>query len=625
MPNSSAVLRFDGKTGAPLPAPGRTGATFVPPGSGGLDQASVGLLFGPDGNLYVNSHLTNSVLRFDGKTGEPRPASGQSGADFVPRGSGGLAQPSGLVFGPDGNLYVAAHDPSAGHGAVLRYDGKTGAPLPASGQTGAFFVPIDSGGIRNPTALAFGPDGNLYVDSRAGSRVLRYDGKTGAPLPAGGQTDATFVPQGSGGLNAPNSLNFFGAAKGSPTGQVFNGTSDFVISTAGGQSGPARSITAHLDGVITGWNPNVPGPGSNQAFVAASVPGAVYTGLAIGASSTGSNFLYAANQATGKIDVFDKNFQLTTLGPGGNFEDPNLPPGSPFKAFNIQNLKGTLYVTYDKVVTSGGVVTDREHDGIVDAFDSDGHFLRRVVTGGLNAPWGLALAPDNFGAFSDALLVGNFGLGDGKINVYDPNTGQFLGNLTDANGNPIALEGLWGLTFGNGASGGDPNALYFAAGLNRTGANSFGAADGLFGSIRFAGLGVQSSVGVGPGPLPASPAAAGGHVPSKLSTVPGTIPAAPSAHGSMPADLLSAKLVAALLKAGSSNLASTSDPAGMITSDGQGGTLRNHFLTDQVFLAAKKDGLSLLSSAGQPRPRSGENGLALALDKGPSLMSPTLL
>src|SRR5262249_62019414 len=155
--------RRDARRPAGVPAPrsaarGQTGAVSGPAGSGGLDQASVGLVFDPDGNLYVNSHLTNSVLRFDGITGEPRPAPGQSGADFVPAGSGGLMQPSGLVFGPDGNLYVAAHDPSAQHGAVLRYDPTTGAPLPAPGQDGAFFVPIDSGPIPKPPALTFGSD-----------------------------------------------------------------------------------------------------------------------------------------------------------------------------------------------------------------------------------------------------------------------------------------------------------------------------------------------------------------------------------------------------------------------------------------------------------------------------------
>src|SRR5262249_44530040 len=145
---------------------------------------------------------------------------------------------------------------------------------------------------------------------------------------------------------------------------------------------------------------------------------------------------------------------------------------------------------------------DREHDGIVDAFDTDGHFLRRVVTGGVNAPWGLELAPADFGPFGGDLLVGNFGLGDGKINAYDPTTGQFLGNLTDANGNPLVIEGLWEIAFGNGVNGGDTNALYFAAGLHRTGANSFGAADGLFGAIRF--------VGAAPGRAGALSAAGGG-------------------------------------------------------------------------------------------------------------------
>jgi uncharacterized protein (TIGR03118 family) len=479
LPNSSAILRFDGTTGEPRPAPGQAGATFVPAGSAGLDQASVGLVFGPDGNLYVNSHLTNSVLRFDGTTGEPRPAPGQSGADFIPARSGGLLQPSGLVFGPDGDLYVGAHDPGAGHGAVLRYDPMTGDPRPAPGQDGAFFVPIDSGTIRNPTALAFGPDGNLYVDSRGNSRVLRFDGRTGDPLPAAGQTDAVFVPQGTGGLSAPNSLHFFGAAQGSPTGQVFNGSPDFVIS-AGGQSGPAVFITASLDGVIAGWNPNVPAPGSSRAFVAASVPGAAYTGLAIGSTAAG-NFLYAANVSQGRIDVFDSNFALVTPGPNSfAFLDPNLlEPGlSPYTPFNVENLGGTLYVTYRNS-------SDPEHGGIVDAFDTTGHFLRRVVSDGVNAPWGLALAPAGFGPLGGALLVGNFGLGDGKINAYDPNTGQFLGNITDADGNPIAIEGLWALAFGNGGNAGDTNALYFTAGINRTGAGSVGAMDGLFGSIRF--------------------------------------------------------------------------------------------------------------------------------------------
>jgi uncharacterized protein (TIGR03118 family) len=373
-----------------------------------------------------------------------------------------------IVTGPNGDMFVVSETKGAVYeifrkDAVAAYSQTNLVSSLASPPGGAPEV-VDTS-LKNPWGISFSSTSPFWVaDQRTGVSTL-YAGDHLQP-------DGTVTPI------TKNSLTVTippraGGTQGSPTGTVFNATTDFVLSN--GQ--PARFIFDGLDGTITAWN------GGTTAELKATVAGASYTGLAIGTSSSGGNFLYAANQATGKIDVFDANFQLTTLGPGGNFEDPNLPPGSPFRAFNVQNINGTLYVTYDKVVTSGGV-TDREHDGIVDAFDTDGHFLRRVVTGGVNAPWGVALAPDNFGAFSGALLIGNFGFGDGKINAYNPDTGAFLGNLTDANGQPLAIEGLWALAFGNGGNAGDPNALYFAAGINRTGANSFGAADGLFGSLR---------------------------------------------------------------------------------------------------------------------------------------------
>ena len=485
-----------------------------------------------------------------------------------------------IETGPDGNLYVVSLSGGAANigGAVFKIFSKDAAA--AFQQTNLVSdIAAPPGGapeivdtnLKNPWGISLSSGSPFWVANQRTGTSTVYSGDVTQP-------DGTIRPIAV--ARAPVTVP-------TPTGTVFNNTTDFKLANGN----PASFIFDGLNGTMSAWNAG----DVNTAEVKATVMGASYTGLAIGTNSAGKNFLYAANQATGKIDVFDANFQLTTLGPGGNFEDPNLPPGSPFKAFNIQKLGGTLYVAYDKMVTVNGV-TDREHDGIVDAFNTDGQFLRRVVTGGVNAPWGLALAPDNFGPFSNDLLVGNFGFGDGKINAYDPNTGQFVGNLTDANGNPIAIEGLWGLTFGNGGSGGDPNALYFAAGINRTGANSFGAADGLFGSIRFAGFGVQSSAGVEPGPVPASPATVGGPMPSRLSIVRGIISAAQPSAEDTPADPPSANLVAALLKAGSPDLASTPDASGMITSDSQIGTLRNHSLTDQVFLAAKKDGLSLLSS-----------------------------
>jgi len=253
-----------------------------------------------------------------------------------------------------------------------------------------------------------------------------------------------------------------------PTGQVFNGTADFVV-TNGTTSGPSRFIFATEDGTIAGWNPTVD---FTHAILAVdnSASEAIYKGLAIGANASG-NFLYAANFHAGTIDVFDKDFHQVQL--AGSFSDPDIQRG--FAPFNIQNLGGKLYVTYAKQDA------DREDDvagpanGFVDVFDTDGNLLHRVATRGrLNSPWGLAIAPASFGAFAGDLLVGNFG--DGRINVIDPVSGEFLDQLRDANNRPITIDGLWGLLVGNGGNGGDVDKVYFTAGPNDE-------ADGLFGSI----------------------------------------------------------------------------------------------------------------------------------------------
>lgn len=201
---TDSILRFDGITGDPLPSPGNSGATFVPSGSGGLSFGIIGvsgsgwLIFGPDGNLYATSGGVNappgssSVLRFNGKTGEFIDA-------FVPAGSGGLTGPRALVFGPDGNLYVNCSDP--GPGSVLRYDGTTGAFLDVF--VSANSNPFGENSAGYPRGLVFGPDGNLYVSNLWADHtsVLRYDGQTGALIDA-------FVPDGSGGLSYQSSPLF---------------------------------------------------------------------------------------------------------------------------------------------------------------------------------------------------------------------------------------------------------------------------------------------------------------------------------------------------------------------------------------------------------------------------------
>jgi uncharacterized protein (TIGR03118 family) len=258
---------------------------------------------------------------------------------------------------------------------------------------------------------------------------------------------------------------------GAPTGTVFNSSSDFVV-RSGASSGPARFLFASQTGVISGWNPGVPPPPLSTSAQIGATADAVYTGLAIGQSG-GANYLYAADFEHGRIDVYDKNFQLVNL--DGTFTDPNVP--NSYSIFNIQNLQGKLYVTYaQQSRKSPDEETDRG-SGFVDVFDTSGRLLQRLIKGNhLNAPWGLALAPADFGLFSNALIVGNFG--NGQLDAFDPADGRFLGELQDAAGKPIVIDGLWGISFGNGGSGGDKNALYFASGPDDE-------THGLFGSIRF--------------------------------------------------------------------------------------------------------------------------------------------
>ncbi len=300
--------------------------------------------------------------------------------------------------------------------------------------------------LKNPWGIASSATSPFWVSNNGTGTSTLYNG-LGQPFPIASPLVVTIPP----------------SSGGTPTGQVFNGSSDFELNS--GQ--PARFIFATESGTIAGWNPAAAAT-SAITKVDNSPSGAVYTGLAIGNNGSG-NFLYAANFASGAIDVFDHSFGPASL--AGSFTDPNLPAG--YAPFNVENINGTLYVTY-AVRDQNGVVAGAGN-GIVDAFDMNGNLLRRVATGGaLNSPWGLALAPLGFGEFGGALLVGNFG--DGLIDAFDPSTGTLLGTLLDAAHNAIENDGLFGLRFGNGGSGGSLDTLYFTAGLND-------GQNGLFGSI----------------------------------------------------------------------------------------------------------------------------------------------
>jgi uncharacterized protein (TIGR03118 family) len=304
--------------------------------------------------------------------------------------------------------------------------------------------------LVNPWGLAAGPTTPAWVADNGTDKATIYRGfVNGSPI-----TKASLV------VSIPG---------GAPTGEVFNPTSGFVV-RSGDASGASLFIFDSEAGLVTGWNPGVPPPPpSTQAQVGASVPDAIYKGLAI-ASTAGGTFLYGANFHQGRIDVFDQAFNLVHL--SGGFQDPEIPAG--FAPFNVQELGGLLYVTYAKQDADAEDEVAGPALGFVDVYSTSGQLLRHLIEHGqLNAPWGLALAPAGFGRFGGALLVGNFG--NGRINAYDPNTGEFLGRLRHEDGTPIQIDGLWALRFGNGVTG-NPSTLLFTAGIDDE-------AHGLFGAI----------------------------------------------------------------------------------------------------------------------------------------------
>jgi uncharacterized protein (TIGR03118 family) len=265
------------------------------------------------------------------------------------------------------------------------------------------------------------------------------------------------------------------SAGGAPTGTVFNialASRAFTVS-ANGRSAPAVFLFATEDGTISGWAPSVD---PTHAIIAVdnSDEGAIYKGLAIATDAGGRTLLYATDFHNGRVDVFDTTFKPATGLASDAFTDPDLPKG--YAPFNVEVLNGKVYVTYARQDAAAEDDVAGKGRGFVDVYNLDGSGGQRLVSRGeLNAPWGLAIAPASFGSLAGALLVGNFG--DGKINAYNPTTGEFLGALEDPDGEPIQIDGLWALKVGNGGNGGDANSVYFTAGLDDE-------QHGLFGSLK---------------------------------------------------------------------------------------------------------------------------------------------
>src|SRR5712691_3517631 len=285
--------------------------------------------------------------------------------------------------------------------------------------------------LLNPLGISVLPGQDFWIANNNSGTSTLYD--------AQGNKDTALVVTIPGAAHNPNG----NCSPGCPTGNVSNGNS---TSFGGGQF-----IFATEDGIAANWT-----GASNTAAVAFdnSASGAVYKGLTL----LNSTSLLAANFNSGKVDVFDRNFNLTSL--SGTFTDPTLPAG--LAPHGIHIIGNQIYIAYAMQDAAKHDAKPGAGLGPVDIFDINGNYVKTFASGGmLDAPWGVAATPATFGTFPNAILVGNFG--DGTINAFDT-TGKFLGQLTDASNKVLVNPGLWDMAFGGGGPSGDPNTLYLTAG-----------------------------------------------------------------------------------------------------------------------------------------------------------------
>jgi uncharacterized protein (TIGR03118 family) len=319
--------------------------------------------------------------------------------------------------------------------------------------------------LQNPWGIAFAPGLPFWIADNNSNLATLYSGTGEIETQAvtGSSSTGITIPASAAGVQA------------NPTGQVYNGSGSFLVTTNKGQE-TALFLFAGEGGTIAGWAMD-----SGAAAVTTYDDGvsngtnhAVYKGLAWG-TVNGAAFLYATDLHNNKIDVFDTNF-AKPADMQGKFVDPTIPQG--FVPFGIAAISDQLYVTYAMQDTARHDEVPGAGLGYVDVFDFSGNFVSRFASAGaLNAPWGIAVAPSGFGALAGDVLVGNFG--DGKINIFKPNGSQLatsVAPLAGSNGQPFAFPGLWSLTFGNGDSDKPLTTLFYTAGFASQ-------TDGVLGSI----------------------------------------------------------------------------------------------------------------------------------------------
>jgi uncharacterized protein (TIGR03118 family) len=345
---------------------------------------------------------------------------------------------------------LALATPAVARGAMHTKKSNAFASTVLVADNSSFSPKLTDGNLTNAWGLAFFPGGPLWVsDNNSGNATAYTGGVKGSAV-----SRALTVP----------------VPGGNPSGQVYNDVGGFPT---GGPSGPSAIFIVNSDsigptqspGEIAAWD-------GGSSFVVEDSPtggpggttpaGAVFKGLAIAQAAAGPE-LFATDVANAKVDVFNSNF--SPMSTPREFVDPAIPAG--YTPFGIQMLKGNLYVTYGLQNAQKNDVVPGPGLGYVDIYSVNGTLIKHLIVGGgkspLNEPWGLAIAPKHFGRLSGKLLVGN--LGNGVVNAFNPKNGKPAGTLLKANGQPLVIDGLWGLVPGTSSFGG-PGTVIYSAGPN---------------------------------------------------------------------------------------------------------------------------------------------------------------